>query len=176
MARSVGGSDVAKSKDIYLISTNNFHIFDARFSHKFLSDGALPLLASPHGGESPMAPFNRSSRRSGNPRRYTRGRLHTPSPASLLYLQSQLVLVFYIEVYCISNSIYLYIEPVANWPCHDSRFACDVQYSHRVELAAGKGKKRSVKKEGVQRERSSCGGEGRRGDAPSHTRFSYNET
>ena len=42
------------------------------------------------------------------------------------------------------------------------------------KLAAGKGKKRSVKKEGVQRERSSCGGEGRRGDAPSHTVLGYN--
>ena len=69
--------------------------------------------------------------------------------------------------------IYFYVKFATNRLGHDSRFAGDVQYSHRVELAAGKGKKRSVKKEGVQRERSSCGGEGRRGDAPSHTLFGY---
>ena len=44
---------ITRFKNFYLISTNNFHIFDARFSHKFLSDGALPLLTSPHGGRPP---------------------------------------------------------------------------------------------------------------------------
>ncbi len=80
------------------------------------------------------------------------------------------MITFYIEAYLI-----LFItaqQLVANWPGHDSGFAGDVQYSIRVELAAGKGKKRSVKKEGVQRERSSCGGEERRGDAPSHGVYS----
>ena len=48
---------ITRFKNFYLISTNNFHIFDARFSHKFLSDGALPLLASPHGGSPPWPPL-----------------------------------------------------------------------------------------------------------------------
>ena len=55
----------------------------------------------------------------------------------------------------------------------DSR--ADVQYSIRIQSAAGKGKKRSVKKESVQRERSSCGGDARRGKAPSHGMFDYSE-
>ena len=70
--------------------------------------------------------------------------------------------------------IYFYVKFATNRLGHDSKFACDVQCSHRIQFAAGKGKKRSVKKEGVQRERSSCGGEGRRGDAPSHTVFGDN--
>ena len=48
---------ITRFKNFYLISTNNSHIFYARFSHKFLSDGALPLLASPHGGQIPPCPL-----------------------------------------------------------------------------------------------------------------------
>ena len=73
------------------------------------------------------------------------------------------------EIFSYDIRIYFYVKPATNWPYHDSKIAGDVQFSHSVELAAGKGKKRSVKKESVQRERSSCGGEERRGDAPSHT-------
>ena len=48
---------ITRFKNFYLISPNNSHIFYARFSHKFLSDGALPLLASPHGGQIPPCPL-----------------------------------------------------------------------------------------------------------------------
>ncbi len=48
---------ITRFKNFYLISTNNCHIFYARFRHKFLSDGALPLLTSPHGGEIPPCPI-----------------------------------------------------------------------------------------------------------------------
>ena len=48
---------ITRFKNFYLISTNNSHIFYARFSHKFLSDGALPLLTSPHGGQIPPCPL-----------------------------------------------------------------------------------------------------------------------
>ena len=71
--------------------------------------------------------------------------------------------------FCYDIRIYFYVELVTNRLYHDSKFAGDVQYSFSVQSAAGKERKRSVKKEGVQRERSSCGGEGRRGKAPSHT-------
>ena len=44
------------------------------------------------------------------------------------------------------NSIYLYIELATNWPCHDSKFAGDVQYSHRISYAAGKEKSEALKR------------------------------
>ena len=46
----------------------------------------------------------------------------------------------------LGKGILFYVKLITNWPCHDSKFACDVQYSYRVELAAGKGKKRSVRR------------------------------
>ena len=79
------------------------------------------------------------------------------------------------EIFSYDIRIYFYVKTATNWPGHDSGFAGDVQFSPSVEFAAGKGKKRSVVKKGVQRERSSCGGEGRRGNAPSHTVFRCSE-
>jgi hypothetical protein len=50
-------SAMAKFKKFILYFINNFQISHTHFSHKLLSDGALPLLASPHGGRIPPCPL-----------------------------------------------------------------------------------------------------------------------
>ena len=50
------------------------------------------------------------------------------------------------EIFSYDIRIYFYVKLTTNWPCHDSKFAGDVQYSFRMGLAAGKEKKRSVRR------------------------------
>ena len=137
-----------------------------------VSDGALPLLTSPHGGQIPPCP------------------LYLTAPSSL---EEPAALHSWQAVHSVSRVATILLKPISGkakahlkhlilckamlliGPTTTVDSRADVQYSHRVESAAGKGKKRSVKKESVQRERSSCGGEERRGDAPSHGVYSYKE-
>ena len=50
------------------------------------------------------------------------------------------------EIFSYDIRIYFYVKTATNWPGHDSGFAGDVQFSHSVEFAAGKERKRSVKR------------------------------
>jgi hypothetical protein len=52
------------------------------------------------------------------------------------------------EIFSYVIRIYFYVKLTTNWSCHDSRFAGDVQYSFSIQFAAGKERKRSVKKGG----------------------------